>query len=475
MAPFTGHCRGCNQDFPNSISDRCPQCGEDMTVAADSPTLDLDETMPGKMAPVRPTHAPDLAARLLGCDLANYSINRFLGRGGMAWVFQARHHMLHRPCALKFLNPELEKQAPKAVEVFQREARAAASLVHPHVVAVHNIGDAEGLHFIEMELVPGQSLQHLLVSEKSLSVIDATGFMVQCCSALAAAHQQGLIHRDFKPSNILVRDDGVAKLADFGLAKRVAHAPPPKPGRRDDRGLAGTPYYMAPELFRGTHGSRASDVYAVGVSFFYLLTGHFPFQHANIARLAALHEEQPIPDPRTMVPAVPAQAVELIHRACAKDAHQRFQDGTELYQELQRLFTQLRSMASIVAEAIEGTNAELHDDGERLRIVISLNNNRSQTVYVEETRSEAWATQIVRVFSICGPALPSYYQRALELNAQVPHGSLAIETVDGSPHFVMLNSYLRSTCDPMEIRHSILEIAQWADDVEQALTDDDRF
>ncbi len=356
------------------------------------------------------------------------------------------------------------------MELFLREARAAASLVHPHVVTVHNIGEQDGYHYIEMEYVPGQSLQRCFAEAGSMSALKATDFLLQSCSALAEAHRQGMVHRDFKPANILVRDDGWAKLADFGLAKRVVAS-------HDDsvQSLAGTPYFMAPELFQGAHGTPSSDVYAVGVSYYYLLTGKFPYTDCNIARLAHRHQEQPIPDPREVVPDLPEAAAEVVQRALAKDPADRFQDAAELQDALRRIYTSLRSLGSLVGEAIEGLDASVREVEDVLEIVVSLAHGRKQRIYVEQAVSQPWATTIVRVYSVCGPAVPSYFRRALELNAQVPHGSLAIETIDGVSHFVMLNSHLRATCDPVEIRHSILDIAQCADDVEKALTGDDQY
>ncbi len=472
MAAFTGHCRGCNQDFPADQEARCPQCGEQLTVASDSPTLDLDETMPGGPGPHRIVIPTDLTTQLVGHQLQHYDVQQFLGQGGMAIVFQARHQMLQRPCALKVLRPDLGKQSQPSLDLFLREARAAASLVHPHVVAVHNIGHDQGLHYIELEYVAGQSLQGLLRRRQTFPTIEATDYLLQACSALAEAHHQGFVHRDFKPANILVRHDGVAKLADFGLAKRVA----PTHGVPTDQGLAGTPYYMAPELFRGAPGSPASDVYAAGITYYYLLTGQFPFQDSNIARLARLHEQAPVPDPRQLDPDIPAVAVQLLQRALHKDPHQRFPHGAALQEHLLSLFTQLRSLRSIVLEALEGIPGQLQPrEDDVLEVLVSLSEGRSQTIHICERCSDAWAINLVRVSSVCAPATADYYQRALELNAEVPHGSLAIEELDGVPHFVMLNSYLRCRCDPLEIRHSIMDIARWADDIERALTGQDQF
>jgi serine/threonine-protein kinase len=332
------------------------------------------------------------------------------------------------------------------------------------------VGEARDYHFIELEYVPGESLQHLRVEKNEFTPLDATRYLVQSCDALAAAHRQGMVHRDFKPANILVRQDGVAKLADFGLAKRVVVSPPTVKRR-----LNGTPYFMAPELFSGKHGSTASDVYAVGVSYYYLLTGKFPFTSKNLVKLWRLHEEQPVPDPRELAPAIPAAVADVVLRALAKRPEQRYRDGDELHADLLSVLTTLKSLRSIVEEAVEGLDAAVAPVDDRLAVLVDLPNGRRQTVYVEEAMSEPWSTTIVRVYSICGPADESYFRHALVLNAQIPHGSLAIEDIDGTSHFVMLQSYLRATCDPPELRHGIEDISRWADDVERALTGDDRY
>lgn len=471
MGRYTGHCRGCNQNFVATDSECCPQCGEELTVAADQPTVNWGATLAVPVGDAVPGDAGgDLARQLVGTQLSFYHIEQFLGRGGMAWVFLAQHDMLQRPCAVKVLSPELARRQPGSVTMFLSEARAAASLVHPHVVAVHNVGEAAEHHFIELEYIPGQSLQSLRANHPVMTPIEATGYLMQSCSALAAAHQQGMVHRDFKPANVLVRQDGIAKLADFGLAKRIVSDP-----TAEEHRLAGTPYYMAPELFQGVPGTPASDVYAVGVSYYYLLTGTFPFTSRNLIQLEQRHAQQAIPDPRVARPDIPEVAVATIRRALAKRPADRHRDGAELHAELQQVFTQLRTVRSIVDEAVAGMDVRVAAQPGRLAVTVSLANGRTQTVFVEEAEVAAWSAQIVRVYSVCGPAEESYFGRALRLNAEVPHGSLAIESLEGVDHFVMLHSYLRATCDPLEIRHAIRDIAQWADDVEHLLTGKDRF
>ena len=302
--------------------------------------------------------------------------------------------------------------------MFLAEARAAASLVHPHIVAVHNLGEVEGRHFIEMEYVPGESLQRLVTTQTRLLPLEATRYMVQSCSALAAAHQQGLVHRDFKPANILVRHDGIAKLADFGLARPVM-----ADAAASEGGLAGTPYFMAPELFQGRPGSMAGDVYAAGISFYYLLTGQFPFTGKHLMQIGQLHAQQPIPDPRELVPVIPGAAVEILRRALAKQPEERYPSGRELHLELQNLFTTLKDLPSLVSEAIQQLDASSRQQDRRIAIVVRMPRGRTQTVFVEEIAADPWPTALVRIYSICGPAEPSYFRRALELNASVPHGA----------------------------------------------------
>ena len=408
--------------------------------------------------------------RLLGRSIGLYDIESLLGKGGMAWVFLARHNTLHRPCAIKVLCPELLGRKANSLDLFMAEARAAASLVHPHIVAIHNVGELESHHFIEMEYVPGCSLEQLISEQSSLSLLDATNFLLQSCSALAAAHRQGLAHRDFKPANIMVRSDGTAKLADFGLAKQLSAEPV-----TGDVGLAGTPQFMAPELFQGEHANQQSDVYAVGVSYFYALTGRFPFVHETIAGLAQAHADQPIPDPRSFRKDIPAEAAAIIARCLAKNPQDRFQDSVALLSEMQRVFSGMRDFPTLVAKALAELNVDFTSSAGRIIATMRLAGGRSQRVHIEVCPAQLGESRLIRIYSVCAPIDETYFRRALEFNATMPHGALAIQDIDGEPHFVMLNSYLQATCEAEDIRRSVQEVARWADDVEQMLTGrDDR-
>jgi serine/threonine-protein kinase len=413
--------------------------------------------------------ASDLSQSMIGCEFDCYTIEAFLGKGGMASVFRAMHKSLYRPCAIKVLSPSRRNEGADLVQSFLAEARSAASVVHPHIVTVHNIGDSGSFPYIELEYVSGPSLQQMVQTEGQLDPYQSTEILVQACSALAEAHRCGLVHRDFKPSNILVTKTGLAKLSDFGLAKRVSA------GAARTETLAGTPYFMAPELFSGTYAGKRSDVYAVGVSYYYLLTGQFPFVARSVPELARKHTSEPIPDPREACPRLPAEAVELLTRCMAKERDQRPADGAELQRELKAILRAMRSIRSLVDEAVKGLDFQCNYDESRVSIRVPLPGDRWQWVYVEDCTAKLAGERVVKVYSICCPAQDKYFRDALELNATVSYGSLAIDDVQGKPCFVMVNTYPRATCDPGEVRRSVLDVAHWADEVERLLTGQDRY
>ncbi len=468
MTNQTLYCRGCNEPFAAATADgRCPQCGQLLTAHELAPTLDLEATLSVEAAGESRSGLESSEA-LVGKPFDSYTIESFLGKGGMAWVYRATHNTLYRPCAIKILTPR-QRSGKEMVELFLAEARAAAALVHPHIVTVHNIGENSGLHYIELEYVPGQTLQQMVQAAGKLDAFTATEMLSQTCSALAEAHRCGVVHRDFKPSNILVHRNGLAKLADFGLAKRVAA------GSASGESLAGTPYFMAPELFRARPAGKASDVYAVGVSYYYLLTGEFPFVDRDVARLSEKHANAPVPDPRERCPDVPGEAAELSMRCMAKRPDERPPDGENLYRELQAISRNVCHLGKLVDAALRDLIVTRDDQEHRITVCVPQPRGRTQRVCVEECTAPVGRERVVKIYSVCGPANPDYYRRALEMNARLCHGSLAIEDVDGSPHFVMVNSFPRATCDPEEIRRSIVEIARWADEVENKLTATDRY
>lgn len=472
MTHATRFCHGCNAKFSIPIDRlQCPQCGQPLISVMDAPTADLDqvEAWGTHMDGIESTEEKD--DELIGTQLAStYAINVFLGKGGMARVYQATHLTLERPCAIKVLSPKLLQRNANYLDQFFAEARAAASLVHPNVVGIHSLAHDAGLHIIEMEYVPGMSLQRMIQQEGRLDGTRAAKLMMQICAALAAAHEIGIIHRDIKPANVMVTQQGIAKLSDFGLAKRLLSQA--RTGTKEK--LAGTPYFMAPELFDGLPSDKRSDVYAMGITFFELLTGELPFVDTNVAQLARKHAEQPLPDWKNAYPYVPEAAAHVISRCLAKHPGDRFSDARQLHAEIQSVYANLRTLESLVREALHGVDCSIVGQGEEFQIRVPTADGRSQVVTISTCKSAAVSDQIVKIFSICGHAEPRYYGRALELNAVLPHGAIAVENVSGIPHFVMSNAYSRSTCDPAEVRSSVQKIAQHADEIERWLGAEDR-
>ena len=262
--------------------------------------------------------------------LGKYVLKSLLGKGGMGAVYRAEDTRLNREVAIKIL-PRRLAEHPHAVERFLREARATARLDHPNVISVLDVDQQGGRPFLVMELVRGKSLQAILEAGP-LPWREATQIIADCCLGLAAAHAQGLIHRDLKPGNILRTNEGLAKLADFGLAKSLAGE---ETNHLTSTGnLLGTPHYMSPEQCQGEPLDPRSDLYSLGATYFALLTGRPPFSQSQPLQLMFAHCSAPIPDPRTLQPEVPASCAAIVQRSLAKQPSGRFGSAEEMLRAL---------------------------------------------------------------------------------------------------------------------------------------------
>ncbi|HVS15611.1 MAG TPA: protein kinase [Thermoanaerobaculia bacterium] len=463
-------CCGCNETYAEL--DPCPSCGQELVPLAaagdllEASTLEALGRRVAREVPAAPDDrgGPD---PLVGAEVGVYRLLAVAGRGGMGTVYRAHHRTLQRPCAVKVLDGRLAELVPEYRELFLAEARAAASLVHPNIVTVHNVLESVGLHLIEMEWVEGPTLSRLLRARGRLDPFAATDSMLQLASALQHAHARGIVHRDLKPSNALVAE-GRVKLADFGLARRLVVS-----GERQSA-VAGTPYFMAPELFSGAPASERSDLYAAGVTYYNLLAGRLPFGARSLDALVRAHRHQP-PPPLDDLGAAAAPAAEILEACLAKDPAARFPDAAALASGLRSLLRRLRTLDSLVDEALVGLDVKRGPGaGDRIEVVVRLADGRVQRVFVEEHESELTGEALVRIYSRCAPVAEGYLRRALELNSEVHHGALAIEELAGESYFVMRNTYPRATCDPDEVRSSVLSIAGAADGVERALLGEDR-
>ena len=434
----------------------------------ETPTLLFDGSPDGDCEfLIKADHEDDFDTRL-GPKLHVYEVEMLLGSGGMGRVYLARHGHLDRRCAVKVLSPRAAQRDVDFVLRFQQEGKAAAALNHPNVVVTHAIGEERSFHFLEMEYLSGGSLRQLVRSENQLAPLRATHLAARIADGLAAAHRLGIVHRDLKADNVMLTLSGIPKITDFGLAKRVLGS-----DVFDGRYMVGTPQYMAPELFAGEPASPASDVYALGVIYYLLLTGRLPFTVPTLNGLidAVRHTEPPCA--RSLVPDLPLEMAECLAQLMDKCPRNRPSDGAAASQLLQAVAGQTRDLDTLLRDAFVGRrDVTWTHVGECYTLRVALAAGRRQFVTVEPSPRAA-AERLLVISSVCGPADADHYEAALRLNAELPHGSITIRDLEGVPMFCATNTYPRASADAESIRRSVLELAQQADALEVLLTDGD--
>jgi len=302
--------------------------------------------------------AQDATDHLSGRVLDNrYLIGSRVARGGMATVYEATDLRLDRTVAVKVMHPGLGDDDEFAAR-FVAEARAAAKLSHPNVVAVFDQGNDDGTVFLAMELIPGHTLRDTIGKEAPLSPARALALLEPVVSALASAHRAGLIHRDVKPENVLIADDGRIKVADFGLAKAVSATT-----QHTATGvLIGTVSYVAPELVVEGRSDARADVYAVGVILYELLTGTKPHEGETPIQVAYKHVHEDVPAPSRTSPGVPDYVDALVARATARDREQRPADAGVLLHHLRRVNQAVTSGVRSDRELVEDLVPRTHAD-----------------------------------------------------------------------------------------------------------------
>ena len=259
--------------------------------------------------------------------------NRYLlisniGQGGMADVYKAIDTILNREVAVKVLRGELSHD-PMTLLRFQREASAASKLSHSNVVDVYDVGESDGRHYIVMEYVRGRTLKQLIAQRGALNLDEAIDIMMQLTSAISLAHEKHIIHRDIKPQNILVKDDGTVKITDFGIA--IAHD---SIQLTQNHTVMGSAHYLAPETTKGEAPTSAVDIYALGIVFYELLSGKVPFNGTNPTEIAVKHLREKMPYIRDFNPTIPQSVENVILKATAKRVDQRYQSVDEMIDDL---------------------------------------------------------------------------------------------------------------------------------------------
>jgi len=254
-----------------------------------------------------------------------YQLDRSLGAGGMSVVYLARDLMLERTVAIKVLREDYSSNL-EFRERFRQEAKAAANLSHPNIVTVHDFGLDAGRLFIVMEYIPGTDLKTILRRKGRFTVEEAIPLIIQACAGIGYAHRAGLVHCDVKPQNLLVTPDQRLKITDFGIARALASI---QPDEKMDV-VWGSPQYFSPEQAKGEAPSPSSDVYALGVILYEMITGQLPFIAKNATELAQLHREAlPIP-PRQINPAIPLPLEQILLKILSKEPTARYRTADQL-------------------------------------------------------------------------------------------------------------------------------------------------
>ena len=258
-----------------------------------------------------------------------YRIIKQIGRGGMADVYLAKDLILDgEEVAVKVLRTNYQTD-PIAVARFQREARAMADLDHPHIVRITDIGEEDGQQYLAMEYVAGLDLKRYIKEHSPLSNEEAVRIMGQILLAMRLAHTRGIIHRDLKPQNILLTPDGTAKVTDFGIAVAFAET-----SLTQTNSMLGSVHYLSPEQARGSKATVQSDIYAMGIIFYEMLTGHIPYDGDSAVTIALQHFQKPLPSVIAENPAVPQALENVVIKATAKKLTDRYQSVSEMYVDL---------------------------------------------------------------------------------------------------------------------------------------------
>ena len=266
---------------------------------------------------------------LIGRYIAGrYEMLEKVGNGGMATVYKAKDRVLNRFVAVKVLKEEFTTDE-EFIRRFNIEAQSAAGLTHPNIVSVYDVGHEDEIHFIVMELIQGKTLKEIIKEEGTLPWKWSVNIAIQIASALEAAHKNNIVHRDIKPHNIIITEDGVAKVTDFGIAKAVSNSTITAFGT-----TIGSVHYFSPEHARGGFTDAKSDLYSLGIVMYEMLTGRVPFDADTPVSIALKHMQEKPVEPIKLNPTIPFALNQIIVKAMQKEPSARYQSATEMLKDL---------------------------------------------------------------------------------------------------------------------------------------------
>ncbi len=270
-----------------------------------------------------------------------YEVLEKIGTGGMSDVYKAKDHKLNRLVAVKVLKQEFSENE-NFVSKFRVEAQSTAGLLHPNTVNVYDVGDEDGINYIVMELVDGITLKKYIEKKSRLSVKEAVSIAIQVAMGLEAAHNNGIIHRDIKPQNIMISKDGKVKVTDFGIAKAAT-------SNTITSNVMGSVHYTSPEQARGGYSDAKSDIYSLGITLFEMLTGRVPFNGDTTVAIAIKHIQEELPSPAEYNDEIPISVEKIVLKCCQKSPDRRYQSAAELITDLKKsLITPDKDFVSLV-------------------------------------------------------------------------------------------------------------------------------
>ena len=318
-----------------------------------------------------------------------YEIIRSIGEGGMANVYLAYDKILSRNVAIKVLRGDLSNDE-KFVRRFQREALSASSLSHPNIVAMYDVGEDNGLYYIVMEYVEGETLKQLLKKRGTLTLSEAIDIMLQLTDGMTHAHDSYIIHRDLKPQNIMIQDDGQIKITDFGIAMALNSTQ-----LTQTNSVMGSVHYLPPEQASGKGSTTKSDIYSMGIIFYELLSGSLPFKGDNAVEIALKHMKEPLPDLTKTDGAIPQSIENIILKATAKNPKNRYENAKSMHEDLLTALDDDR----MNEEPYKYPYPEVEETTKNIKKLEDIEEKMTETEYTKDLKKEKKNKKLIIILS----------------------------------------------------------------------------
>lgn len=372
-----------------------------------------------------------------------YLLIKHIGRGGMADVYFALDTVLNREVAIKILKGDLSSDAI-ALERFKREAQASTKLSHPNIVDIYDVGDDGMNHYIVMEYIKGRTLKKLIQQRGALYYTEAVSMMKQLCSAIMESHRKGIIHRDIKSQNVLVKDDGTVKVVDFGIA--LANNAMQITGQDN---VLGSVHYIAPEVAKGQTATMQSDIYSLGIVFYELLCGDVPFKGDSAVQVVMASIKNPLPFVRDFDKKIPQSVENIILKATAKNPKNRYQNAADMLKDLNECLMEKHAKDQrIVFEYPEDLNLK----------------NKETTKKSQKKRKKKVKSSIIMAVYLCGVAIITglIVFVILYLGGVINFGTKMVKVPD------LINKRVLEASEMLDYEGLILDL----DQIERVLTED---